>query len=235
MCGRFTITRAKSQIATLFDKLELIQDLQPDESRFNVAPTQEVFAVRKTADSSGLELVKLRWGLIPAWAENPKAALLVNARCETLLEKPSFREAFKKRRCLIPADGFFEWKQEDGRKQPYWIHRADGEPFTFAGIWERWTNDSGSVIESCAIVTTRANALLRPLHERMPVIVPVEWRDRWLDLGRSLDDLRDLFRPAPEDELTMHPVSSLVNSARMDSERCIEEVAAPRQLSLWDE
>lgn len=236
MCGRFTLAREAKQVASIFDAIELSQEIEDTSARFNIAPTQQILAIRRKADTSGLELVSMRWGLIPSWAEKPDTPLLVNARCETLSEKPSFRDAFRKRRCLIPADGFYEWKMEDGRKRPYWIHQPDEEPFLFAGIWEAWKNDAGSTVETCAVVTTKANQLLKPLHERMPVIVPSEWREKWLDTGKKIGDFEELFRPAPEDWLTLRAVSGLVNKARVDNEKCIEAVEIPgeRQLTLWD-
>jgi putative SOS response-associated peptidase YedK len=236
MGARYTLTSPADQLRTLFDRLEITTgcDLEP---KFNIAPTHRLLAVRRKASSTTHELVPLRWGLIPSWTENPNAVQLIKARCETVAEKPSFREAFRKRRCLIPADGFYEWKQEDGRGRPYWIHRPDEEPFTFAGLWESWKDDNDRIVESCTIVSTVANQLIAPIHHRMPVIVPPEWRDGWLDLNNGVEEFRELFLPAPEDGLRLRRVSNWVNSVQVDSPKCIEPLQVPqeRQLLLWAE
>ena len=165
--------------------------------------------------------VMLRWGLVPHWAKDPSVGTkMINARAETLLERPSYREAFRRRRCLIVADGFYEWQQAPG-KQPYWIHPADGGMLTFAGLWESWTGTSGEVVESCTIVTTTANGALAGIHHRMPVIVPERDRARWLDVAVPVEQVADLLRPSPDDLLVATPVSRRVNSAANDGPECL--------------
>jgi putative SOS response-associated peptidase YedK len=171
----------------------------------------------------------VRWGLIPSWAKDAKIGnKLINARGETVAEKPSFRSAFRKRRCLIPADGFYEWKKLDGGKQPHFIHLRDEEPFAFAGLWEHWTNpDDGEVIESCTIVTTEANALMRTLHDRMPVILPPADYDRWLDPAtQDVEGLKELLRPYSSEEMTAYPISAYVNNPRHEGVKCLEAAEA---------
>jgi putative SOS response-associated peptidase YedK len=184
---------------------------------------QNVAAVR--ADGSSRELLSLKWGLVPVWAKEPEiGARLINARSETVTEKPSFRDAFKYRRCLIPASGFYEWKREGKGKQPYYFHMRDDEPFAFAGLWERWEGIGGKAIESCTILTTEANEVLAPVHERMPVIVASKDYDLWLDTQMTEKNrLTPLLRPYPSTEMTSHPVGLSVNSPQFD----IAELIAP--------
>jgi putative SOS response-associated peptidase YedK len=185
--------------------------------RFNIAPTQEVPAVRAAKSADDRDLGMLFWGLIPAWADDPSiGSRMINARAETIAEKPAFKSAFRKRRCLVVADGFYEWMRVGGGKQPHLIRRADGRPFGFAGIWERWTK-GGEPVESCAIITTEPNDLMRPIHNRMPVILGPEQFGAWLDpTVESEDRLRDLLAPAPEGELVAFPVSRRVNNPAND-------------------
>ena len=197
-------------------------------ARYNIAPTQEVPAVRlepaAPGGAAGRHLVLLRWGLIPAWAKDKAiGARMINARAETVAEKPSFRAAFAKRRCLIVADGFYEWRKEAGAKQPYRAAMADGRPFAFAGLWEQWTDKSdGARVESCTIVTTEANELLKPIHPRMPVIVDPGDFDAWLDVTVALDAVQALLRPYPAELMTVYPVSPRVNSVANDDAALIE-------------
>lgn len=223
MCGRFTLRTSPQAVADAF-QLPLLPDLAP---RYNIAPTQTVAAVRAHATSSQRELALLHWGLVPRWAEDPSAgSRMINARSETLATKPAFREAFQQRRCLIPADGFFEWQKQGAKKQPYLIARPDGGLFAFAGLWESWGRD-GLRIESCTIITTTANQVLEPLHDRMPVILPPQDYERWLDPERTNPaDLVELLRPCPNDWLVTRPVSSKVNRAGLDSSACVEPAAA---------
>src|SRR5262245_35107324 len=175
MCGRFTLATSRAQLADLF-RLAGGPELP---LRYNIAPTQPVPVVRAAGDGRALALA--RWGLIPRWATDPAIGnRLINARSETVAEKPSFRDAFRKRRCLIPATGFYEWAKTAGGKQPYHFRLLDGRPFAFAGLWERWDR-GGEPVESCTILTTAANAVVRPVHERMPVILPAEAFAAWLD------------------------------------------------------
>jgi putative SOS response-associated peptidase YedK len=184
--------------------------------RFNVAPTQDIPVIRDT--DSGRELTWMRWGFIPPWAKDPKSGpLLLNARAETASEKPAFRSAFKTARCLIPADGFYEWKKTNGRKQPYLIHRADGKPFGFAGLWSRWKD-----IESCTILTTNANELVRDMHDRMPVILAQSDYATWLNPDSV--DLTGLLKPFPATEMTAVAVNPIVNNARNEVPECIEPI-----------
>ncbi len=227
MCGRYSLTTPVEGLRQLFDFPER-PNLAP---RFNIAPTQSVAAVRRAPGAEGeteLEpasganrqhLVLLRWGLVPHWTKDVSiGGRIINARAETLAEKPSFRAAFHKRRCLILADGFYEWqKQDKGPKQPYRIARRDGGPFAFAGLWERWRDAAaGSLIESCTIVTTEASALLRPIHDRMPVILPPPRFARWLDPETESEAALALLQPYDGDDLVAYRISLRVNSVAND-------------------
>jgi putative SOS response-associated peptidase YedK len=163
-------------------------------------------------------------GLIPSWAKDiSMGARLINARSETVREKPAFRHAFKQRRCIIPADGFYEWQRTEGRKQPFFFQMRDESPLGFAGLWEQWKGEEGQVINSCTILTTAANEVLRPVHDRMPVILHLDDYSLWLDHDvRKLEMVVDLLRPYPADEMTFYPVSALINSPRSQGERLIE-------------
>lgn len=222
MCGRYTL---RTPVDTLVEEFGITGPLPEVPARYNVAPTQEVASVLVEDDERHLEM--LRWGLIPSWADDPGiGSRMINARSETAAEKPSFRGAFKKRRCLILADGFYEWqKAGNGGKQPYYIRMEDGSPFAFAGLWEVW-DKHGEEIRSCTILTTEANGLVREIHHRMPVILPPENYDFWLDPDvREREPLLDLLRPHPEDAMEAYPVSRFVNSPSNDDERCVESVA----------
>ncbi|WP_236024816.1 SOS response-associated peptidase [Arenibaculum pallidiluteum] len=229
MCGRYTLTKPVDELARVFGFPER-PNLPP---RYNVAPTQPVPVVRLSAGEDGApgrHLALLRWGLVPHWAEDVSIGnRMINARGESLLEKASFREAARRRRCLVLADGFYEWKQEGGRKQPYRIVMRDRGPFALAGLWERWRGPKGAPLdqplETVTIVTTAANALLRPLHDRMPVILGPEDRDAWLDPARAAEDALALVRPCPDDWLELYPVDPRVNSVRNEDEGCIRPLA----------
>ncbi|MCS7040325.1 MAG: SOS response-associated peptidase, partial [Anaerolineae bacterium] len=187
MCGRFTLTASGDELASLFD-LEQAPNLEP---RYNIAPTQPVAVVRLDREGRRREFTLMRWGLIPSWAKDIHIGnRLINARAETLTEKPAFRTAFRRRRCLIPANGFYEWqKPTAGRKQPYFIGLPDRRPFAFAGLWEHWEGADGSVLDSCAIITTAANERVRVLHDRMPVILERTDFGDWLDPTTTPDRL----------------------------------------------
>jgi len=190
---------------------------------YNVAPTQQVAAVLE--DEGGRRLEMLRWGLVPSWADDPDiGARMINARSETAPEKPSFRSAFRRRRCLIPADGFYEWKRENGGKQPYYFRMHDGRPFAFAGLWESWEKGDGT-LRTCTILTTRANAVLEDVHDRMPVILPHDAYNAWLDPDADREELGELMIPYGGDDLETYPVSRFVNSPRNNDERCVEPAA----------
>jgi putative SOS response-associated peptidase YedK len=230
MCGRFTLTQSATAIADRFE----LDDLPFLAPRYNIAPTQPVAVIRVGSGRQQLagdrQFTHLVWGLIPAWAKDPMmGAKLINARAETLAEKPSFRSAFKYRRCLIPTDGFYEWQRVEKKKQPYLFGLADRQPFAFAGLWEHWQSADGSEIESCTIITTEANSLMRSIHDRMPVILQPQDYQQWLDPAvQKVDQLRSLLRPyEPTSDLktlTAHPVSVKVNNPRHDSPDCIEPI-----------
>jgi putative SOS response-associated peptidase YedK len=194
--------------------------------RFNVAPGQDVLVVRATR-----EVASLRWGLVPAWADDPKIGhRLVNARAESLAVKPAFRDALRLRRCLVVADGFYEWAGARAPRRPHWFHRRDGAPFAIAGLWERWTprGDSGAApLESCTLVTTDANATVAAVHDRMPVLIAPEDFGRWLgeDAGASVESAAALLRPCPDDWLAERAVGPRVNDARVDEPACLEPPA----------
>ncbi|HMQ38880.1 MAG TPA: SOS response-associated peptidase [Micropruina sp.] len=222
MCGRFIQCTSGDRLAERFH-LSAPPDLTP---RYNVAPSQPVGAVRGAEGRR--EWVALRWGLIPAWSPEPRTSYsTINARAETVADKPTYRHAFRRRRCLIPADGFYEWRKIGSGKQPYCIAPADGEPVAFAGLWERWERD-GQALESCTILVTQANALIAPIHDRMPVILDPADEARWLD--PTLTDPvapQALLIPCPPERLRLWPVGVAVNSARHDGPDLMAPVALP--------
>ncbi|HLJ62860.1 MAG TPA: SOS response-associated peptidase [Stellaceae bacterium] len=217
MCGRYLLTTPAEALRQLFDFIEQ-PNLGP---RYNIAPTSVAPVIRQRREPKGERtLAPLRWGLVPVWAESVSlGAPLINARAETLTEKPAFRTAFRRRRCLVPADGFYEWKEEGGTtRQPYVISRIDSAPIAFAGLWERWMDKAkNQPLDSFTIITTSANDLLRPLHERMPVILAPESWARWLDPESEAAPLTALLVPAPNEGLRYAPVDRRVNSVRNDA------------------
>jgi putative SOS response-associated peptidase YedK len=221
MCGRYTLTVDAAVLAELF-AIEPLTELGP---RYNIAPTQKVPIVRPGAGGRR-EWATVRWGLIPSWAKEPTiGARLINARAETAADKPSFRAAFKHRRCLVPADGFYEWVKIGDGKRPHHIRFVDRRPFAFAGLWERWSPAQGEAVESCTILTTSPNELIARLHDRMPVIVPrarfAEWlAESPLDAGAAAA----LLAPFPADGMEAVPVSARVSSPRNDDPGCLAEV-----------
>ncbi|RME83237.1 MAG: SOS response-associated peptidase [Caldilineae bacterium] len=218
MCGRFTLASPPEVLAQMFE-LDEVPAFRP---RYNIAPTQPVAAVRLSPQGREREFTFLTWGLIPSWAKDIRmGARMINARAETVAEKPAYRAAFRYRRCLIPADGFYEWQKRAGGKQPYFIGMKDGRPFAMAGLWEHWEGDDGSVIESCTILTTTPNELVAPLHNRMPVILPGEVFDAWLRPNTPASDLKRLLRPYPAEAMRAYAVSTLVNSPANDTPACI--------------
>ena len=229
MCGRYLITSTVEAIRHVFDVLES-PNLQV---RYNVAPTQQVPVIRRA--ESGRELVQMRWGLVPSWAKDLSiGAKMINARAETVAEKPAFRSAFKQRRCLLPADGFYEWKRaDDGGKQPYWIRLDQDTPFAFAGLWEVWSDPEGTRIETCTIITTTANQSLEPIHHRMPVIVAPSDFETWLAApGDDRASLQALLRPYPDQTIKASPVSRHVNNARNDDPGCLQPAEVQQSLLL---
>jgi len=218
MCGRYTITATPEVLRALFGYAE-----QPNfPPRFNIAPTQPIPIVRLVDGKRHFALV--RWGLLPSWVKDPKKfTLLINARGETVCEKPAFRAAMKRRRCLIPADGFYEWQAGGQRKQPFYIHAKSGAPFAFAGLWETWTGPNGEELETGTIVTTTANKTLAPIHDRMPVIVPRDAFDLWLDAANVDPKTAEaLIVPAPENFLEAYPISTDVNRVANDNPKLLE-------------
>jgi putative SOS response-associated peptidase YedK len=218
MCGRFSNRLSAEKIKREFK----VEEVPSIEARYNIAPTQKILGISQ--ESSEREASIFKWGLIPSWAKDASmGARLINARSETIREKPAFRQAFKQRRCIIPADGFYEWQRTEGRKQPFFFQMKDESPFGFAGLWEQWKGEEGQVINSCTILTTDANAVLRPVHDRMPVILHPNDYSLWLDHDlRKLEMVEDLLRPYPADEMASYPVSTLINSPRSQGERLIE-------------
>ncbi len=227
MCGRFTLSKSAEVLASKF-RLATVPAWQP---RYNIAPTQSVPTVSCLPQESEHQFRLLRWGLVPTWAKDLSiGAKLINARAETLSEKPSFRSAFKQRRCLILADGFYEWRRLNGKKQPYYFQLQNGELFAFAGLWEHWQGN-GETVETCTIVTTQANALVQSVHDRMPVILAADDYDAWLSSTTPIDHLHSLLHPYASEKMQSHPVSAIVNSPKTDDPRCIQpaEQVQPEQ------
>lgn len=215
MCGRYALHSHPDVIVLQFGVAEVPQ-LKP---RFNIAPTQEAPVVRIGREQKR-ELAVLRWGLIPSWSKDPSiGARMINARAESVAEKPSFRNAFRRRRCLVPADGYYEWKLEGGRKQPYFLQLASGEPFAMAGLWEPWRSPEGKLVETYAIVTTEAAGAARQVHDRMPVILAQPEYEAWL-CGA---DPGGLLRPRAGAAFSVRRVSPRVNSPHFDDPQCLDE------------
>lgn len=223
MCGRFSLFSPEEILAAMFG---LEGGGFPPPS-YNIPPARNVAAVRVAPEGTAKrELALLRWGLVPSWAKDPSIGnRMINARAETAPDKPAFRSAFRRRRCLVPADGFYEWRKAGARKQPYYVRMADGRPFAFAGLWERWEGPDGAVV-SCALLTTGPNDLLAPIRDRMPVILSPADYGAWLDPeGRDPAKLLPLLRPYPPGAMTAYPVRPLVNNPAADDSRCIEPAA----------
>lgn len=229
MCGRYTLRTPAAEVARHFG-LPLLEHLEHLEPRYNIAPTQQVPVVR-LAQTGQRELVTMRWGLVPSWSKEGRPdARTINARSETAHEKPTFRGPFRRRRCLVPADGFYEWKSHDGRKQPYYITRTDGRLFAMAGLWDHWS-DGQQQLDSFTILTTEANRRLRPLHERMPVILAPEDYGVWLgERPATLEECRALLRPAPDQWLQFVAVAPRVNRPAADDPHCIAPLGQPNEL-----
>ena len=220
MCGRFTSLLSPELLTVIYDVLAPGEQPQ----RYNIAPTQQVSIVREAAEGKRY-LSNVRWGLVPHWAKDISiGSRMINARSETVHEKPAFRQAIKSRRCIVPASGFYEWAATPTGKVPYYITTTDGSPFSFAGIWESWQAPEGDVIETCAILTTGANSLMTPIHDRMPVILHQGEFDRWLDpADKDSQHFQRFYKPFPPELMSSWRVSTIVNSPAHDSS---ENIAA---------
>jgi len=223
MCGRYRLSRRKQILEEHFDSVSGMEDWSP---RYNIAPTQSVPVIRQNPKEPVRELSLFRWGLVPSWAKDPSvASRMINARSETASTKPAFSEALKFRRCLVPADGFYEWRKTGKVKEPYCFEINDGQLFAFAGIWERWNDPSGKPLETCSILTTIPNAVTSAVHDRMPVILNPDNYDLWLDPGlKDAALVSDLLRPCDARLMRCYPVSSRVNSVINDDEECSRQV-----------
>ena len=219
MCGRYTLRSSIEELAGALEATRITAAATTP--RYNIAPTQSVATVREAAGER--ELTTLKWGLVPRWAkDSAMGARLINARAETVTEKPAFREAFRRRRCLIPADGFFEWQRQGTKKQPFYFRMKGGQVFAFAGLWEHWEGKGGETIESCTMLTTEANEVVKPIHDRMPVIIAAGDYQQWLDAKTiKTEKLTELLRPYPAAEMASHPVGLGVNNPRYDREDLI--------------
>ncbi len=236
MCGRYSLTTPEDAMRLLFDlpAAAMVAMATWAQPRFNIAPSQTAPVLRLNAEGAARELVGMTWGLIPAWSRRPRmgGSGQINARSETAAEKPTFRAAYRQRRCLVPADGFYEWQKVEGGKQPYWISRADDAPFVFAGLWETWSAGQTGEIVSFTILTTVAAEVLRPIHHRMPVIVGAENSAAWLDPSRA--PRTELFAPEQAPRLKIRAVSDRVNSPGNDDAECLRPVStAPIQGRLF--
>lgn len=233
MCGRFVSASPPDELANYFGTQLPDQELEPN---FNVAPTREIYVVR--ARDGHRQLSSLRWGLVPFWAKDRKiGSKMINARSETVLDKPAYRRAIRRRRCLIPADGFYEWAKVAGhkKKQPYYIHRTDGEPIVFAGVWERWSPpvgaddelEEGETLETCTILTCAPNETMAAIHNRMPVLLPPSAWDDWLADTEDMSVIEELMVPAPDGLLTLRPVGLAVNSVRNNGPELLDIESEP--------
>ena len=221
MCGRYALTDLNALLKEDRFQLKMFPpNLSP---RYNIAPSQQVPAILNQAPR---ELQLVRWGLIPSWAKDPAIGYrMINARAETIAEKPAFRRSLQRQRCLIPADGFYEWQRVGTRKVPHWITLASGEVFAFAGLWDSWTDPkTNTAVASCTIITTNPNELLEPIHARMPVILPREHEAMWLSDGLSPEQICAFLKPYPGEQMKASPISMLVNSPNNDTPEVVQEV-----------
>src|SRR5271170_5798294 len=226
MCGRYRLSRRKQIIEEYFETAPWDDDWNP---RFNIAPTQPVPVVRQHPKEPRRDLSLMRWGLIPSWAKDASgAARMINARSETAHTLPAFREAMKLRRCLVPADGFYEWQRRGSAKQPFCFEVGDGGLFAFAGLWERWRDPSGQSVKSCSILTTTPNAVTSAIHDRMPVILDPDNYDLWLDPGmRDASAASEMLKPYDARQMRCYPISTRINHVVNDDEEC----SAPAELT----
>ena len=229
MCGRYTLI---SNISELQGRFGFVMEPAEVKPRFNIAPTQQVLTVVNEGERRS-EL--MRWGLVPSWAKDIKiGSRMINAVSETAATKPAFRSAFRRRRCLVLADGFFEWRKEGKKRFPMYFTPKSGEPMAFAGLWENWKSPDGEWIRSCSILTTAANSFIEPIHNRMPVILSAETEPLWLDpLTETPDTLEPLLLPAPPELLDVREVSTTVNNVRNDNPDCVAPLAPPEVVRLF--
>lgn len=228
MCGRYRLSRRKQLVEEHFGSVSEAVDWEP---RYNVAPTQSVPVIRQNATKPVRELSLMRWGLVPSWAKDPSvAASVINARSETARTKPAFSEALRCRRCLIPADGFYEWKRSGKSKQPYCFEVSEGKLFALAGFWDNWRDPAGAWLTSCSILTTTPNAVTCTVHDRMPVILDTGSYDLWLDPKmRNVDGICELLKPYDPHQMRAYPVGHRINNVANDDEEC------SRLISLGEE
>lgn len=230
MCGRYALYADGEQLAWRFG----VPVPHPIAPRYNIAPSQPVLALRYNHDTKTREWTHFVWGLVPAWAQDPSIGnRMINARAETLREKPAFRTAYRYRRCIVPVSGFYEWKKTGRAKQPYFVRAADNLPMGLAGLWEIWRSPDGSELHTCTIITTDANALIKPLHDRMAVVLPPDAYDLWLSPNAKPAELDALLKPAPDDWLIAYPVSTRVNNPNNDDPQLIEPVAPSEEMRLF--
>jgi putative SOS response-associated peptidase YedK len=234
MCGRYRLSRRKQVVEEYFESASEESEEEDWSPRYNIAPTQPVATVRQAGSTRILSM--MRWGLVPSWAADIKIGnQLINGRSETLLEKPAFREAFRTRRCLIPADGFYEWKKAGKQRHPFHFGMKDNSLFAFAGVWDRWKSPGGPMLQSCSILTTAANELLDGVHDRMPVILPRRHYEAWLTApAAEAERLAELLVPFDAGIMRRYPVSSQVNRPENDTPECAQQVPEPEtQTQLW--
>ncbi|MFZ1916588.1 MAG: SOS response-associated peptidase [Terriglobales bacterium] len=232
MCGRYRLTKRKQIVEEYFDAVSREEDWTP---RYNISPTQPVPVIRQNPKEPVRELSLMRWGLIPSWARDSSgAARMINARSETASTKPAFRDALKSRRCLIPADGFYEWKRDGKTKQPFCFEVNKGELFAFAGLWDRWKDPGGNLMKTCSILTTTPNAVTAAVHDRMPVILDADGCELWLDPGmRDVASVSEMLKPYDARLMRCCPISTRINRVANDEEECsrpVELVQIQRRL-----
>ena len=228
MCGRYRLSRRKQIIEEHFDAPDWQDDWSP---RYNIAPTQQVPVIRQDPKEPVRQISPMRWGLVPSWAKDPStgSASMINARSETAATKPAFRDPLKFRRCLIPADGFYEWKRDGKTKQPFCFEINQGQLFAFAGVWDRWKDPNGNWIKTCAILTTTPNAVASGVHDRMPVILDPDSYDLWLDPGMTnVSAASELLKPCDARLMRCYPVSTRINHVAHDDEACSVPVELPQ-------
>lgn len=223
MCGRYRLSRRKQLVEEYFDTADWQDDWSP---RYNIAPTQAIPVIRQHPKEPVRQISTMRWGLVPSWAKDPSvAAKMINARSESASTKPAFRDALTSRRCLIPADGFYEWVRTGKAKQPYCFEVNEGELFAFAGLWDRWRDASGNWVKTCSILTTTPNAVTSAVHDRMPVILDPDSYDLWLDPGMTdVVEVSNLLKPSDAGLMKSYPVSTRINHVANDDEECSRPV-----------